>query len=171
MVARSVRSHPARCSVCTSFSIEHWPRQSGGDWVWVNPASQASPPRAAPAEIRPPSPDAISKLLAHVAATDRPFYVFLMLAATTGARRGELLALRWKDVDFDANTLAFQRSLIEGINGPTLAPTKTRRSHRVVLDATTANVLRDFFDQRTGTHPDGFVFSSDTDGRRPWLPN
>lgn len=141
------------------------------DWVWINPASQASPPRALPAEICPPSADAISKLLAHAAEKDRAFYVFLMLAATTGARRGELLALRWKDVDFDVNTLAFQRSLIEGVHGPTLAPTKTRRSHRVVLDTTTADVLRDFFDQHAGTEPDGFVFSSDEDGKKPWLPN
>ena len=43
-------------------------------------------------------------------------------------------ALRWMDVGFDADTLTFQRSLIEGVDGPTLAPTKTRRSHRLVLD-------------------------------------
>ena len=67
-----------------------------------------------------------------------------MLAATTGARRGELLALRWKDVDLDSNTVAFQRSLIEGVNGPVLAPTKTRRSHSVTLDMTTADVLREY---------------------------
>jgi integrase len=26
------------------------------EWIWLNPASQASPPRVAPAEIRPPTP-------------------------------------------------------------------------------------------------------------------
>lgn len=94
-----------------------------------------------------------------------------MLAATTGARRGELLALRWKDIDLDANTVAFQRSLIEGVNGPVLAPTKTRRSHRVTLDATTADAVREYGNQQTRSDHEGFVFSSDDEGKKPWLPN
>lgn len=36
---------------------------------------------------------------------------FLMTAVMTGARHDELLALRWADVDFDAGTLHFRRSL------------------------------------------------------------
>ena len=27
------------------------------EWIWLNPASHASPPRVQPAEIRPPNPD------------------------------------------------------------------------------------------------------------------
>jgi integrase len=36
---------------------------------------------------------------------------FLMTAVMTGARHDELLALKWPDVDFDAGTLHFRRSL------------------------------------------------------------
>lgn len=116
------------------------------DWIWSNPATKASPPRALPAEIKPPSPEVVAKLLAHVSETNPAFHVFLMLAATTEARRGELSALRWNDVDLTVGAISFQRSLIEGPDGPVLAPTKTRRSHRVALDAQTAEVLRTYSD-------------------------
>jgi integrase len=69
------------------------------------------------------------------------------LLATTGMRRGEALALRWRDIDLDAGRVAVRRSvgvvkakgageeLVEG-------PTKTGRSRVVDLDAGTVAVLR-----------------------------
>jgi len=44
---------------------------------------------------------------------DGQFRVILELAFATGARLGELLALRWRDVDFRKRTLHISRSLIE----------------------------------------------------------
>jgi integrase len=69
------------------------------------------------------------------------------LLAVTGMRRGEALALRWRDIDLDAARLAVRRSvgvvktkgageqLIEG-------PTKTGWSRVVNLDAGTVAALR-----------------------------
>ena len=144
------------------------------DWIWVNPASQSSPPRAVPPEVRPPSPEVVTKLLSYVALRDRAFRLFLVLAATTGARRGRLLSLRWADVDLVTNTVSFQRSLVEGAAGPVLAPTKTRRSHRVALDQATADALHGFHDDemsRGRGSRDHFVFAAGQFGERPWLPN
>ena len=143
------------------------------EWTWVNPAADASPPRYAPPEIRPPSEDEVRSLIAAASETDEALGTFFLLGATTGARRGELLALRWRDIDLEGGALSFQRSLVEGNAGPVLAPTKTRRSHRVAIDALTVarlSVLR----ERAGgedVDPDRFVFSSRDDGSRPWLPN
>ena len=137
------------------------------NWIWVNPASQSSPPRAVPPEIRPPSPEAVTNLLSYVALRDRAFHLFLVLAATTGARRGELLALRWMDVGLVTNTVSFQRSLVEGAGGPVLAPTKTRRSHRVALDEPTADALDGFHDDEVSRgrgSRDHFVFAADQFG-------
>ena len=130
------------------------------NWIWVNPASQSSPPRAVPPEIRPPSPEAVTNLLSYVARRDRAFHLFLVLAATTGARRGELLALRWMDVDLVTNTVSFQRSLVEGAAGPVLAPTKTRRSHRVALDQATADALDGFHDDEMSRGRGSRIISS-----------
>jgi integrase len=39
------------------------------------------------------------------------FYPAVVFAACTGARRGEILALRWTDVNFDAKSVSIERSL------------------------------------------------------------
>ena len=125
--------------------------------------------------MRPPSPGEVAPLLAHVLVIDPLFHLFLVLAAMTGARRGQLLALRWIDIDFERGSVSFQRALVEGPDGPVLAPTKTRRSHRVALDPATMALLKARFDDVASSCPDGvgdaFVFSSDAAGLRPWNPN
>jgi integrase len=69
------------------------------------------------------------------------------LLAATGMRRGEALALRWRDVDLDAGRLAVRRSVgvvkAKGAGGQVVeGPTKTSRSRVVDLDAGTAAALR-----------------------------
>jgi integrase len=59
-------------------------------WIPTNPAALASPPRLGSAEIRRPTPEEASRLLETAYETDPDFAVLLWLAATTGARRGEL---------------------------------------------------------------------------------
>lgn len=149
------------------------------EWIWVNPAANASPPRVPPAEIRPPSPDQVASLLEAVRLEDPPLFCFLRLAASTGARRGQLLALRWEAVDWIAGSLAFTRALVQGPNGPELRPTKTHRTHRADLDAGTLEVLRSHRaraellarDVGVALREAAFVFSSEPDGSRPWHPN
>ena len=107
---------------------------------------------------------------------DLALHLHLTLAATTGARRGQLLALRWIDVDLVEGSLSIQRSLMEGLDGPLLVPTKTRRLYRVALDAASLELLRR---QYQATSTDGgvitsenrFVVISDMAGTRPWSPN
>jgi integrase len=145
------------------------------DWIWVNPAAMANKPAEEPTELRPPTPAQVSALLAH-AATDPAFHLFLVLAATTGARRGELLALRWGDIDLAGGAISVQRALIEGPDGRVLAPTKTRRPHHLDLDARTLALVRAHYVEthRATSGPvdrERFVFSADPDGAAPWRPN
>ena len=49
------------------------------------------------------------------AAEGDPFEAFWRLAIFTGMRRGELLALKWSDLDLDGRTLAVQRALRRGM--------------------------------------------------------
>lgn len=149
------------------------------DWIWLNPAAQASPPRSRRTEIRPPSPQELAALLDAVRDTNPPLRVFLRMAATTGARRGELLALRWGEVALARGSVAFTRALVVGPAGPVLAATKTGRTHTTDLDAATHQMLLDHhhaMEARAGAAGvvlgrQAFVFSHDTDGRSPWAPN
>lgn len=111
------------------------------EWLWLNPASTASPPRVPPAEIHPPSPAEVNRLLDAARTRGLALFVFLYLAVTTGARRGQLLALRWRNIDLACGAIAFTRSLIEGPHGPVLQPTKTHRTHRAALDPDTVAVV------------------------------
>jgi integrase len=104
--------------------------------VWDNPAQGAHRIVVAPRELCPPTPAEVRRLLVHLAVRDPMFHVFVRLAATTGARRAQLLAVRWDDLQRDTMRLAFCAGWVEGPNGPTLAPTKTKRRHSVDLDPT-----------------------------------
>ena len=53
-----------------------------------------------------------------------------LLAVTTGLRRGELLGLKWTDLDLDARTLSVQRSLDKD---GTFNPPKRSKSRRTVM--------------------------------------
>ena len=110
-------------------------------WVFEIVADHATPPRGEPAEMRAPTLGEVAQLLDFVA-HDPDLHLYLNLAATTGARRGQLLALRWVDVDLVGGSLSIQRSLVEGPDGPRLVPTKTRRSYRVALDTASLELLR-----------------------------
>ena len=96
------------------------------EWIWLNPATNATPPRVGPAEIRPPSPRDVTLLLESVRRSDPPLHCYLRLAVCTGARRSQLLALRWGDIDLDRAAIAFTRALVIGPDGPELRWTKTR---------------------------------------------
>ena len=111
------------------------------EWVWLNPAGTANPPRVPPAEVRPPSPKQVATLLDTVRTRNPRLYAYLCLAVSTGARRSQLLALRWADIDEDHGAVAFTRALVEGPNGPVLRATKTHRTYGVELDNATFDLL------------------------------
>jgi integrase len=65
------------------------------------------------------------------------------LAILTGLRRGELLGLRWQDIDLDASILTVRQALIERGAAVSFSTTKTHRSRRPVeLSAMAVAVLR-----------------------------
>ena len=107
-----------------------------------NPATRAhrvSPPRH---EIRCWSPSELHHFLAVV--EDDPNFALWRLAALSGMRRGELLGLRWRDIDLDRSVLRVQRQLLRngaavGFGEPRPAPdgvpfsSTAPRSRRYVL--------------------------------------
>lgn len=111
-----------------------------------NVATLADPPRVPDEEIRPLSTEEARRLLEQIAG-DR-LEALYVLALTVGLRQGELLGLRWQDLDLDGGALrvagALQRQrLPDGSTAPQLVEPKTRRSRRTVaLSALAVEALR-----------------------------
>lgn len=107
-----------------------------------NVAALARPPRAAEPVRRALSAAEARRFLGAI--VDDPLGPFVALAIATGLRRGELLALRWTDLDPAAGTLTVARSLARAAGrGYAIAEPKSRRARRTLtLPALARDALR-----------------------------
>jgi integrase len=78
-------------------------------------------------------------------------YMIFHLLIYTGGRKGEILALRWTDIDFKARTIAFNKTLFHE-NGEHIALTsKTAASRRLIsIDDTTVGLLKKYRTEQSG---------------------
>jgi integrase len=120
-------------------------------WLLIprNVTEAVNPPRPSVKEIRPLSAEQVKSLLG--AAKGDRWEALYVLAVSTGMRQGELLGLKWEDVDLQVGILRVRRTVFNGVvNAP-----KTARSNRSVrLTREAIRVLKD--------HPRGgeWVFST-----------
>ena len=119
-------------------------------WGWIdrNPADYAHPPKLPRRRALPPQPEQVAELLNAAAATDDELAVFLWLAVTSGARRGELVALRWIDVDFDHGLLRINSNYVVRSGQRRLKGTKTDDERWLSLDAVTVQLLQTLLEAR-----------------------
>lgn len=81
-----------------------------------------------------------------VAATYNRYHAVFDLALRTGLRRGELLGLRWSDVDFTTGILSVRQTVqrLRHTGGVIIQPTKTKASdRRIPLPADSLRVLEE----------------------------
>jgi integrase len=111
--------------------------------VQQNVAALVSPPRVASTEIELLTPPQVKVVLQKLEL--HPIYPILVVALATGMRRGELLALRWSDVDLDGAVLRVERSLEETkAGGLRFKSPKTRHGRRSIsLPPSAVAVIRE----------------------------
>ena len=70
--------------------------------------------------------------------------------AFTGARKGEMLALTWKDINFEQKTIAINKTLTRGLENKLIIQTpKTATSKReIMVDDETLNLLKEWRKQQ-----------------------
>ncbi|MGA2037622.1 MAG: site-specific integrase [Acidimicrobiales bacterium] len=110
-----------------------------GEILPRNPVSATQVPRPGDPGLTVLLPEHVTALLA--AAKNTLWEIALILAAWTGARRSEVLALRWSDLDLEAGTATFSRTLQvkpkdEG-GGVEFGEPKTAKSRRTIRLAPT----------------------------------
>jgi integrase len=94
-------------------------------------------PKAERAEVQTLTADQTRALLEEL--RGRPQYWPVMLAITTGARRGEILALRWRHFDADRGTVRIAESLSPELR---LGPTKSGKPRVIALPGLAVQELR-----------------------------
>ena len=144
-------------------------------WMTANPCMQATKPRVSSDEIDPPSAEWVRKLIAAAEAVNVDLSVCLRFAAATGARRGEVVALKW--VDFSDTRVTIRRSLVESEGRLVERRTKTgTKGHRTIaVDADTLAAVAGLRERQQvaaeehGLPEPEYVFSHDA-GLSPWRP-
>jgi integrase len=107
-----------------------------------NPARGVKRPRITTREARSLNLTEVMRLLD--AARGSRHYALYYLAVATGLRRGELLALHWRDVDLERSRLTVRHTVTVLDNQPEIGEPKSKRSRRVIeFDHDVAEVLRE----------------------------
>src|SRR5262245_20006593 len=96
----------------------------------TNPVKATTPPRPEPKEMVALSQQQSLQLLALL--EESPLRLPVFLALTTGMRRGELLGLKWGDIDWDRGVVSIKRALKQSRRGLELKKPKTARSARTI---------------------------------------
>lgn len=98
-----------------------------------NPCRRTEAPKAAEIEVEALQEEDVAKLLEALQDAPAQYSVITQLALLTGARRGEICALRWSDIDLDAGVISINRTVqnIAG-RGTVFTAPKTKRSRRCI---------------------------------------
>ncbi len=117
------------------------------------------------------TPDVLTaeEIKALLSKLDGPYYVMAFLAAVTGLRVSELLALKWEDVDFAEGEIRLTRAIVCQHVGPL----KTAASQKPVpMDAGLSALLLDWRGRCPYNQDSDYVFASaEKDGKQPLWPS
>jgi integrase len=94
--------------------------------------------------VQPMTPDEVALFLGTCSLQTKKWYPFFLCAFRTGMRLGELLGLRWGDIDWTNKSVQVQRSFRHG----KITGTKTRKSRRVDMSDQLVGELRGLLTKR-----------------------
>ena len=128
--------------------------------VTRNPTQGCALPKVEHKEMKTLTADQLSAFFQE--ARDSGVYELYYLDLATGLRRGELLGLKWTDVDFDRRVVKVQRAISRQNGKVVEAPLKTKNAyHALPLSADAISVL---MHQRRKTGSSEWVFPSPSGG-------
>ncbi len=134
----------ATSTISHTHVVAHSSLDEAVNWGLIpfNPVDRVKPPRVTSPEIVPPTQDEAHRLL-DVADQSRLKALWWFIALT-GCRRGEAVALKWNDIDWDKRTVFIRRTAAEFNNLLTVHDAKTVKGRRAIAASEyLLNVLRE----------------------------
>ena len=159
------------------------------EYAESNSVTKVPPPELHDAERVAPTVADTARILLAAEETDPDFLTFLWVAAEEGGRRGETLALRWGDIDFERACITIRAVISAGIDGVHLRNrTKTKKPRTIAVSSITLERLTarlawleigmsEAAGHLVKVHETDYVFSGGTGSRRhpfdgePWRPD
>jgi integrase len=159
------------------------------EYAESNPVMKVSPPELDVARRVAPTLFDTARILLAAEESDPAFLTFLWVAAEEGGRRGETLALRWGDVDFERSCITIHAVISAGIDGVQIRTrTKTNRSRTIAVSSLTLDrlvahrawmemAMSAAAERRVELGSSDYVFSGGSGSRRqpfdrmPWRPD
>jgi len=133
--ASSVRSiHAILSGACSAAA--RW------GWISFNPMPSVRPPAKPRPQPKPPTSAQMARIVEAAWEASPEWGLYLWLSAMLGARRGEVVALQWEDLDLDAGIVRLDENYVRTANGMLLKDTKSHQMRRVSIDAPTVELLR-----------------------------
>lgn len=124
-------------------------------YIKHNPARDAELPRNLAEKKRKAAPPVEEDAIRDAANDEWALPYFALM---TGMRRGELLGLKWSDIDLDRNLISVQRSVWYDGSQPYIKSTKTEAGERTIPILTP---LREKIEQMPKGNPDHYVFGDE----------
>jgi len=181
------RCRPHRCQPLGNATIRKihyilsgaYRRAARWRWVAVSPMNQAEPPAVPPPDPQPPTSDEAARLISEAFRIDSEWGMLVWLTMVTGARRGELCALRWRYLDLDRSVIVIRRAIAQDGSDTEEKDTKTHQRRHVTVDPGTVAALAEHrarWEARCAelgveSSPNAFVFSQDPAGRTSLKPS
>jgi integrase len=149
------------------------------DYLDRAPTDKASPPSIVRREPKTPTPEQLADLIGMAEIDDPLMATAIALAALTGIRRSELVALQWSDVDMAAGRVRIWKGLTVADGRQYIGDTKTHAARELALDSIAVEVLRrrwEFVADKSaeGESPlvaDPYVLSFNLNGEMPVNPD
>ena len=126
------------CHVTCRVALD---RAAAQGLILKNPALACKAPTTHPKEMQVLTQEEMQRLL--IQAKENDCYELLLLELSTGLRRGELLALRWDDLDFQTGALRVERQVQRVKGSLAVTQPKTKSSSRsIILPAPVLEILK-----------------------------
>ncbi len=162
----SLRRYNAVLSAALSQAVK-W------EWIDKNPALRVTLPEMPPSEVEAPTATEVRRIIEECQKRSDRTGMFVLIAAVTGCRRGEIAALRWRDVDGD--TITIRSSVYVAGSERGIKNTKTGHVRKIMAGAALTQALTSYrskCEERAKEFGveysnDSFIFSSRPDGAVP----